>query len=174
MEKKSVLMVISQERFRDEELHHPESVFRQKGFDVTIAAPEKKEARGMLGATVNPDMTITDAAQRHFDAVVVVGGNGAPQYLWNNQALLNIVRTHHASGKPVGAICLAPVVLAQAGILKGVEATIYKSPESVAEFAKHGVKMVERDLVTSGTVVTANGPAAARKFGLALAELISN
>ena len=172
MGKKRILMVVSQERFRDEELEHPREIFLQKGFEVLIAAGEKKEAHGMFGAKVLPDMTIAEAAKQEFDSVVVVGGNGATQYLWGNQTLLSLVRAHHAAGKPLGAICLAPVVLAQAGLLSGVEATMYKSPESVAEFLKHGVKAVEKDVVTSGKVVTANGPASARKFGQAVLSLL--
>jgi len=165
-------MVIAQERFRDEELAHPREVFLQKGFDVVVAAGEKKEAHGTYGAKVQPDITIDDAAKQKYDAIVVVGGNGSTEYLWGNQTLLNMVVAHHATGKPLGAICIAPVVLARAGLLKGVEATMFKSPDTVAEFNKYGVKTSEKDVVTSGVIVTANGPAAARKFGLALSDLI--
>ncbi|MBI3582053.1 MAG: DJ-1/PfpI family protein [Nitrospinae bacterium] len=172
MDKKKVLMIISQENFRDEELAHPKEVFLQKGFEVVIAAGEKKEAHGSYGAKVMPDITIADAAKEKYDAMVVVGGNGASQYLWGNQTVLGMVRAHHAAGRPLGAICIAPVVLARAGLIKGVEATMYKSPDTVAEFKKHGVNTSDKDVVTSGSIVTANGPAAARKFGLAVAELM--
>lgn len=172
MAKKRVLMVISQERFRDEELAHPQEVFLQKGFEVVVAAGEKKEAHGTYGAKVQPDTTIADAAKEKYDAMVVVGGNGSTEYLWGNQTLLGMVAAHHAAGKPLGAICIAPVVLARAGLLKGVEATMYKSPDTVAEFDKAGVKTSEKDVVVSGMIVTGNGPAAARKFGLAVADLV--
>jgi protease I len=172
MGKKKVLMMIAQEKFRDEELEHPREVFVQKGFEVVIAAAEKKEAHGTYGAKVMPDTTIADAAKENYDAMVVVGGNGAAKYLWNNQTVFNMVRAHHAAGKPLGAICIGPVVLAQAGLLKGVEATMFKSADTVAEFNKAGVKTSEADVVTSGTIVTANGPAAARKFGIAVSALM--
>lgn len=172
MGKKSVLMVISQKKFRDEELEHPLAVFREKGFSVTVAAREKMEAVGMFGAKVMPDVTVSEAAAMSFDALVFVGGGGSPEYLWGDPTLLAMARAQHAANRPVAAICLAPVVLAQAGLLTGVEATVYKSPDSVAQFTKHGVKMVEREVVTSGIIVTANGPASARKFGLAVAELL--
>jgi protease I len=172
MGKKKILMIISQEKFRDEELEHPKDVFLQKGFDVVIAAREKKEAHGAYGAKVMPDMTIDEAAKEKFDAVVLVGGNGCKEYIWGNQTVFAIARSQHSAGKPLGAICIAPVALAQAGLLKGVDATMFKSPDTVAEFAKYGVKTSESDVVTSGTIVTANGPAAARKFGLAVSDLL--
>ncbi len=168
-----ILMVIAQHKFRDEEFEHPKTVFGQKGFAVTVAAPEKKEATGTKGAKVMPDLSIADAATERYDAVVVVGGGGAREDLWNNRALYNILNAHHAAGKPVAAICIAPVVLARAGLLKGIAATVFKEPETLAEFAKHGVKLEEKDVVVSGRIVTANGPAAARAFGLAVAALLA-
>ncbi len=170
---KRILLVIAQHKFRDEEFEHPKTVFGQEGFSVSVAAPEKKEATGMKGAKIMPDLTISDAAMQQYDAVVVVGGGGAREYLWNNQTLFNILNAHYAAGKPVAAICIAPVVLAQAGLLKGVSATVYKEPETLAEFAKYGVKLEEKDVVVSGRIVTANGPTAARAFGHAVAALLT-
>lgn len=168
-----ILIVIAQHKFRDEEFEHPKTVFRQKGFAITVAAPEKKEATGVKGATVTPDISIANAANQQYDAVVVVGGGGARDDLWNNRTLFNILNAHHAAGKPVAAICIAPVVLARAGLLKGVAATVFKDPETLAEFAKHGVVLEEKDVVVSGRIVTANGPAAARAFGHAVASLLA-
>ena len=170
---KNILMVVAQQRLRDEEFEHPKTVFEQKGFAVTVAAHEKKEATGMKGAKVMPDLAIAEAASKRFDAVVVVGGGGAREDLWKNRTLFNILNAHHAAGKPVAAICIAPVVLAHAGLLKGISATVYKEPETLAEFAKHGVTLEEKDVVVSGNIVTANGPAAARAFGNAVAALLA-
>ena len=171
MEKK-VLMVIAQRKFRDEEFEHPKAVFLGKGFAVIVAAPEKKECTGMKGATVMPDLSIADAAARQYDAVVVVGGSGAKESLWGNRTLFNILNAHHAAGKPVAAICIAPVVLAQAGLLKGISATVFKAPDTLEQFASHGVTLEEKNVAISGTIVTADGPAAARQFGLAVAKLM--
>ncbi len=170
---KKILMVVAQHRFRDEEFEHPKTVFKQRGFSITVAAPEMKEATGMKGAKVMPDLSIAGAATQQFDAVVVVGGGGAREDLWNNRTLFNILNAHHAAGKPVAAICVAPVVLARAGLLKGISATVYKEPETLAEFVKHGVTLEEKDVVVSGRIVTANGPAAARAFGNAVAALLA-
>lgn len=165
-------MVISQERFRDEELLEPRAVLEQKGADVYIAAGQKAAANGMFGAKVNPDYSLQEALPKEFDAVLVVGGQGTPTHIWGNQTVIDIVKKQHAAGRTVGAICLAPVVLAQAGLLNGLKATLYKSPDSVAEFNRCGVITVDEDVVVSGSIVTGNGPAAAKKFGEKVAELL--
>ncbi len=168
---KNILMVIAQKNFRDEELNVPQSVFIQKGAKVFVAAPEKKQADGMLGAVAHPDYSIDEAATLKFDALVLVGGAGAPEYLWDSPVLQTMVRTQRSSGGLLGAICLAPVVLARAGVLSGKEATVYKTQQTLDELKKHGVKMIYRDVVVSGSIVTANGPASAREFALAICEL---
>jgi len=165
-------MVIAQQNFRDEELLHTKNVLEKKGASVLVASEKKAAAKGMLGATVQPDLTIAEALSNDYDAVIIVGGAGSPRYIWGNREIIELVQKQHGAGKPVAAICLAPVVLAQAGILEGTEATLYQSPDSVAQFKKHGVKLSNRDVVTSGKIVTGNGPAAAAKFGEAVAALL--
>lgn len=172
MKAKNVLMVVAQNGFRDEELEHPKTIFKQKGANVLIAAEKKAPAKGMLGASITPDYSIKEAAALKFDALVIVGGQGAPEHLWGNSDLISMVRAHNADGKPLGAICLAPVVLARAGVLKEIEATVYKTTQTTEELKAHGVKTVPGDVVVSGSIVTANGPAAARKFALSLCEII--
>ncbi|WP_243670793.1 DJ-1/PfpI family protein [Methanoculleus chikugoensis] len=61
-------------------------------------------------------------------------------------------------------MCLAPVVLARAGILAGRQATVYPSPAAVAEMKKAGANFLEIPVVADMQVVTANGPAAAAQF----------
>ncbi len=168
---KNILMVIAQKNFRDEEFKIPRSVFMQKGATVFTAAPEKKQAAGMLGAVVQPDYSLVEAAALKFDALVVVGGAGAPEELWDSPVLQTMVRTQSSSGGLLAAICLAPVVLARAGVLSGKEATVYKTQQTLDELKKFGVKMVYRDVVVSGSIVTANGPASAREFALAICKL---
>jgi putative intracellular protease/amidase len=53
-----------------------------------------------------------------------------------------------------------------------VKATLYKSPDSVAEFNRCGVITTDDDVVVSGSIVTANGPGSAKKFGEKVAELL--
>ncbi|MGE5663076.1 MAG: DJ-1/PfpI family protein [Deltaproteobacteria bacterium] len=170
---KKVLFVICQENFRDEELAHPREEVAAAGAAVDVAAREKAPARGMLGAVESPDLRIRDARAADYDAVVAVGGRGTPEHLWNDGDLHRLLRDARAAGKVVGGICLSGATLAIAGVLKGVEATCYPTDASRKEMRKGGATFVEKPVVVSGKIVTANGPGAARDFGKALVAALS-
>jgi protease I len=73
----------------------------------------------------------------------------------------------------VAAICLAPVVLARAGILKGKKATYFNSPVSFREMRAGGAVLVDKAVVTDDRIVTANGPAAAAEFAEAFIRVLT-
>ncbi len=170
---KTVLFVISQDNFRDEELAHPREEVAAAGARVAVAAREKAPAKGMLGAVENPDLRIRDAKAADYDAVVAVGGRGTPEHLWNDGDLHRLLGEARAAGKIVGGICLSGATLAIAGVLKGVEATCYATDVSKKEMQRGGAIFVEKPVVVSGKIVTANGPGAARDFGKALVAALS-
>ncbi|MDH5508871.1 MAG: DJ-1/PfpI family protein [Nitrospinota bacterium] len=165
---KRVLMVAAPDKFRDEELAIPRQVLEAKGAEVTLVSTRAGVINGMLGATAQAG-DIAESAGAIFDAVIVVGGAGAPEALWDNNILRQILKTHHAAGKVVAAVCLAGAALARAGILSGIEATVFKTETSMKVYRECGVIFREKPVVTSGKVITANGPAAAREFALAVA-----
>lgn len=166
-----VLMVISQVNFRDEELFEPLEVFESLGYKVDIAAQKMEEAKGMLGAIIKPTITLKDAKAYEYDAVVFVGGRGAAGYIDSPEAL-QLAKDAHSRQKILGAICIAPMILARAGILKGKKATVSPSNESHRLFKQFEVQLVNEEVVASGHVVTADGPHASKKFARKIAELI--
>lgn len=170
---KKVLFVISQENFRDEELAHPREEVAAAGAKVAVAARDRALARGMLGAVVTPDLRIRDAKAADYDAVVAVGGRGTPEHLWNDGDLHRLLRDAREAGKVVAGICLSGATLAIAGVLKGIEATCYATDASKKEMQNGGAIFVEKPVVVSGKILTANGPGAARDFGKALVAALS-
>ncbi len=170
---KSVLFVICQENFRDEELAYPREEVEKAGATVRVASRQTSPAKGMLGAVENPDLRIRDARASDFDAVVAVGGRGTPGHLWNDESLHRLLRGAKDAGKVVGGICLSGATLAVAGVLKGIEATCYVTDASKKEMQNGGAVFVDRPVVISGKIVTANGPPAAREFGKALVSVLS-
>ncbi len=170
---KTVLFVISQENFRDEELVHPRDEVAAAGAGTVVAAREKAPARGMLGHVETPDLRVGDARAADYDAVVAVGGRGTPEHLWNDEALHRLLREARDAGKVIGGICLSGATLAIAGVLRGVQATCYVTDASRREMQKGGAILVEKPVVVSGKVVTADGPGAARDFGKALVAALA-
>ncbi len=167
--KKSVLMIIAPENFRDEELFVTKGVLEGCGARVVVVSSERGTARGMLGGTYRVEKTYRDVNWENFDAVVLVGGSGAVVF-WKDETLKGLLREAYRNGKIVAAICLSPVTLAQAGILKGRKATCWPSVGRM--LSKYGAIYTGRDVVVSGRVVTAAGPFAARSFGRAICELL--
>lgn len=171
---KKVLIVVASQNFRDEEYQQPRQALEAEGAEVKVGAREVRAAcRGMLGLTVTPDVMLRDARGSEFDGVVVVGGAGAQQYLWTDSELMRVLREAKAGGKVIGGICLGCAALAKAGVLRGVEATVFPTRDSLKEMQAGGARYVKRDLVVSGRIITADGPEMARDFGKKLVEALA-
>jgi protease I len=160
-----LLVVIAPERFRDEELFEPLSVFQKAGIAYDIASVKAGTCTGMLGGKCDATLDIARVKDGSYDGIVVIGGAGSPEFLWGNSRLHTLVAGFAKAGKLVSAICLSPVVLARAGVLTGIKATVYRSADSVAEMRKGGADLRDDAVITDGIFITANGPAAARRFG---------
>ncbi|MGC9434536.1 MAG: DJ-1/PfpI family protein [Methanomicrobiales archaeon] len=159
-----ILVVIAPEQFRDEELEVPLSRFDEVGIGYDIASTRTGPCTGMLGAEAEATLAIAEATADAYDAICIVGGVGAQEALWDDRDLQGLVREFADQGKVVGAICLSPVVLARAGILEGRVATVFSTPASVAEMKRGKAELADIPVVSSGQVITANGPNAAGAF----------
>jgi protease I len=160
-----LLVVIAPERFRDEELFEPLSLFKKFGIAYDIASTKAGLCTGMLGGKCDATLDLTRIRAGDYDGMVIIGGAGSPEFLWGNSRLMALVTDFAGSGKVVAAICLSPVVLARAGVLRGRRATVFRMADSVAEMRKGGADLRADAVVVDGRFITANGPAAAGKFG---------
>ncbi|RLG22638.1 hypothetical protein DRN72_01350 [Methanosarcinales archaeon] len=160
-----VVMVIAPHDFRDEELFVPKNILEENGVDVVVASTQKKEAVGMLGAKITPDIMISEIDPNEFDAIVIVGGIGSREYLWNNTELHEIIREFYKQNKTIAAICISPVVLAHAGVLDQMNATVFPDTECIVEIERCGATYVREPVVVSDNIITADGPKSAEAFG---------
>jgi protease I len=167
-----IQLVAAEKDFRDEELFVPEDVFSEAGAFVLTASNTKRAIRGMLGGTMEPDNTIEDIEVDSLDALVIAGGAGSPQYLWNNEVLLRKVREANEKGKIIGAICLSGAIPAKAGIMKGRRGTVYPTEESLEELKRGGEQYVDEGVVVDRNVVTAKGPDHAKEFARTILALL--
>lgn len=166
---KRVLMIIASKDFRDEEYQKPRALLEQAGVRVSVASSSLREATGMLGLKVRPDLLLEDARVEEFDAVIFVGGLGSTEY-WDNPTAHALARKAYGAGKPTTAICLAPMTLANAGLLKGKRATIWS--DAAQEFKTKGVVYTAQAVERDGQLITGSGPTAAEEFGKALVEAL--
>jgi protease I len=165
---KKVLMVIAPIDFRDEEYFDTRKELESSGNKITVANSTGQPAKSSFGKIVNPDKSIYDVSSKDFDAIVFVGGRGASDYFTNQQAL-NLARDFSKAGKVVSAICIAPSILANAGVLNGKKATSFPSERNnLNAVCTYTGASVEVD----GRIITANGPLAAKDFGKKISEAL--
>jgi protease I len=165
----SVLMVIAPDQFRDEEYSHPREELEARGVDVVTASVAPGPCRGKLGMMAKADLALYDADPDTFDAVVFVGGAGAAGF-FDNQDAHALARRMVDLDRVVAAICIAPSILARAGLLEGRTATCFHTQQDDLE--AHGARYSGAPVEISGPVITANGPDAARDFGRAVAKAV--
>ncbi len=166
---KKVAIVIAFQNFRDEEFIQPFIHLAQAGAAVTVASSRRGTAEGMLGKQVKVEHLVSELAATNFDAIVFVGGVGAEEY-FNNPAAHQLACDAMKYGKVVGAICVAPAILAHAGVLTGKQVTGFSS--ILPELRKAGAKVSPAPVVRDGKLVTADGPQSAAQFAATLIEAL--
>lgn len=162
LEGKKVLMVIASRDFRDEEYLKPREILEAQGVKITVASSTLEVATGMLGGKVKPDILLAEAKAEDFKAIIFIGGSGAKEY-WQDKKAHSLIHQALKMKKIVAAICIAPVTLAEAGVLSKKQATVWPSEARhlKGKGAVYTGALVERD----GNIITASGPKAAREFG---------
>lgn len=165
----NAVMIIARKDFRDEELLHPKEILENEGIKVTIASSVLGESQGMLGTVVRPDMLLRQIKVDDCDIIIFVGGVGASEY-FNDPVAHKLAQEALRRKKVLGAICIAPVTLANSGVLKGKRATVWSSESGSLE--RQGAQYTGKPVEVDGMIVTADGPKAAREFGRAIVRCL--
>jgi len=170
-----IAMIIAFEDFQDKEFAVPKEILEKAGLIIDVFSSKKGEASSIGELKVDIELTLEDLLSKVNDyaAIIFVGGPGSVDF-HKNKTAHDIILAAQKSGKVLAAICLGPFTLANAGILKGVEATAWTDDEvfTVKGFEKLGARYVKKPVVVSGRIVTANGPSASAEFGAAIVELL--
>jgi len=161
MTEKTALVILGN-GFEEIEALAPVDLFRRAGVECTTASCEgDRMVQGRSGIRVEADTLIEEVTGRTFDCLVVPGGPGT-MALRQDPRVLGLVRAHHGQDRLIGAICAAPTVLLDAGVLPGIKYTGHVSilPELP--------DIQEQAVVVDGKVLTSRGAGTAVEFGLAL------
>ncbi|HEY5558470.1 MAG TPA: DJ-1 family glyoxalase III [Steroidobacteraceae bacterium] len=143
-------------------------VLRRAGVDVVVASLAGSPVTGAHGIRLAADTPLAALAEQEFDMIALPGGMPGAEHLKKDARIAQIIRRLHGEGRPVAAICAAPMVLAAAGVLDGRRATSY--PGFLDDAAR--VTVVDEAVVVDRGVITSRGPGTALDFALALvAEL---
>jgi 4-methyl-5(b-hydroxyethyl)-thiazole monophosphate biosynthesis len=138
-------------------------VLRRADVEVLVAGLTAGPVRGSHGIALETDVLLDDVDPASLAMVVLPGGQPGTDRLKGDPRVLAIVRQLESSGRTVAAICAAPMVLAEAGVLEGRQAT---SHPSVRDRLAGATVVAEPRVVRAGRVLTSQGPGTAIEFAL--------
>jgi 4-methyl-5(b-hydroxyethyl)-thiazole monophosphate biosynthesis len=141
-------------------------VLRRAEIEVTIAGLHEGHITSARKVKVIPDTVIDTVKAEDFDMIVLPGGQPGSDNLNADIRVKELIGEFHRRGKLTGAICAAPYVLANAGVLEGRHATSYPTYRD----RLGSVVYEEKTIVEDGNVMTSRGPGTALCFGLAIVE----
>jgi protease I len=151
-----------------QEIYYAKYRLEEEGWQVQIAAPEKRVFLSVvhdfepgfdtytekLGYRVTADLGLDDVKAEEFQGLVLPGGR-APEYLRNRPRAVAIVRHFLDAGKPIAANCHGPLLVLAAGSVRGKTMTCY--PDLEPDIRAAGGEFVNREVVVDGPLVTVRG-----------------
>ena len=143
-------------------------LLRRAGIDVISAGLDAQPVRASRGTVLIPDTTLDAVVDRDFDMIVLPGGLPGADHLDRDPRLRALLTRTAAAGRYVAAICAAPKVLANAGLLDNRKATSF--PGVLDALVVPGMGYREDAVVQDGKLITSRGPGTAMDFALALIE----
>jgi len=151
------------EGFEEIETVAPIDLLRRAGIEVVVAAiGDRHHAKGRSGITMAADVVLDPShTAGDFDLLLIPGGPGVARLRDDGRAAA-LAADFHAAGKPVAAICAAPLVLNDAGLLKGRQFTAHISTRDELPEA------ADARVVTDGSIITSRGAGTAFDFSFAI------
>jgi protease I len=144
---KKIAFLMDNEGVEQVELEKPLEAIREAGAEVDVIAPKAGGIQAFdhldKGDTFDVDKTVSDADAGDYDGVLL-------------QDAVEFLRAFFEAGKPVAAICHAPWMLVEAGVVEGREVTSWPSLRTDLENA--GAKWVDEEVVTDSGLVTSRKP----------------
>jgi len=167
---KKTVMIIAFEMFRDEEYAEPKKVLEAAGFEITTASSKLGEATGRFGLKAKVDLALNKVKVEDYDAVLFIGGPGSHGY-YQDPTAHRIAQEAIKQEKLLGAICAAPGILANAGVLKGKKATVHEG--DIDTVVKGGANYTGKGVEVDGKIITATGPSTAKAWGEAIVRALT-
>lgn len=140
------------------------------GVEVITAGLDERPVVASRGMTLLPDVQLEQIKNNDFDMIILPGGLPGADHLRDSETLQMMLKKHASADKYVAAICAAPKVLAQAGILENKTATSF--PGVLDSLDLKNTQIKNTALEVDGKVVTSRGPGTAMDFALKLIELL--
>ena len=171
---KKIAMIIAFRDFRDEEYFIPKQILEKGGYKIITCSTSLGKAIGKTGGEASIDILIKDINVKEYEAILFIGGSGAVKLI-GNEDCNRVAKETVKENKILGAICIAPAILAYAGVLDGKKATVWSSSmdkSAVKILRNAGADYQEKSVVVDGKIITGAGPFAAKEFANKIVELL--
>ncbi len=144
-------------------------ILRRGGVSIqTVSLDNHLEVTGSHEITVIADLSFEEADYDSCEMMIFPGGMPGTTNLLKHRELMETMVRHGVSGKPVAAICAAPMLFGQTGLVAGKRATIYPGMEDELI----GATVSTEKVVIDGNIITSKGPGTAMDFALALVGIL--
>ena len=161
------IFVFLAEGFEEIEALTPVDVLRRAGLSVqTVSIMDEQMVTGAHGVPVLADTMFAEIQPEDAEMILLPGGLPGATNLDAHDGLSRMILDFAAAEKPLAAICAAPLVLGNRGLLQGKRATCYPGFETYLQGAEYTAALVEKD----GNIITGKGPGAAMEFAFAIVE----
>lgn len=155
------------EGFEEIEALCPLDLMRRANIDVTTVGVGSLQITGAHGITVSADITDTEFEFKDVDMIFLPGGMPGTLNLAASKTVIEAVERAVKENIYIAAICAAPSILGDMGILRGKEAICYPGFEDRLT----GAAISDKKVVLDGKVLTAAGMGAALDMGLCIVEI---
>lgn len=165
-----LLFIIANAGFQDEEFWIPYTVLSEQGHHCEIVSWKGGKCRGAFWTTIEKSLTFEEVQASKYAMLIFVGWGGAYEEYFQNEQYLNLAR----EAKAIAAICIAPSLLSDSGLLKGKQATGWDDGfwTQIKYLQQNGAIFKDEEVVQDWNLITANGPAAATKFARTIADYL--
>jgi protein deglycase len=144
-------------------------ILRRGGVSIeTVSMEPHLEVTGGHSITIKADLLFEEADYETCEMMIFPGGMPGTTNLMNHRELMETMVHHAFSGKPVAAICAAPMLFGQTGLVAGKRATIFPGMEDKLV----GATASSDRVVIDGNIITSKGPGTAMEFALALVGIL--
>jgi protease I len=166
------IAILATNGFEQSELETPLKKLREAGAAVDVVSPEPGEIKGWdmkdWGRPVKVDKTLSEVSANDYDAIVLPGGQINPDLLRVNHDAIAFIKDFYSAGKTVAAVCHAPWLLIEAGVVQGRRVTSYKSIRT--DVINAGGQWVDEEVVTDQGLVTSRQPSDLDAFSAKIIE----
>ena len=144
-------------------------LLRRAAIEISmVSISGSKKVTGSHRISVEADHQFENSDYKDADLLVLPGGMPGTMHLMKHDGLDRLLRDFDAKKKPIAAICAAPTVLGQKGLLKGRNATCFTGMEEKLL----GAKVVDAPVVMDQTIITSKGLGTAIDFSLAIVKYL--